>query len=114
MPTFRVVLQTASPTDQPNCQYDTLVHVSDEESAAGGHVKRAMRHAFILGYSGPHLIQEARDLSQLPIREIGTTPVAAALQRRLETLLELECGSRLLAERPGGQRRCRPHPQGLR
>lgn len=94
MPTVRVFLRCATPTNRTGGLYDTFVNVTPTSFARGAHVAIAEERARLLGYAGPYRATEVRVLSVEPMQ---TGPAARAamvearrvhMRDRLNALLE--------------------------
>lgn len=62
MPTVRVFLESLAQAGQPSGSFDTFVSLTEDELAAGNHLRAAMRRAAIRGFEAPYRVIEVRQL----------------------------------------------------
>jgi hypothetical protein len=107
-----VSLECATPTNRPDGHFGTLVAVPELDFLRGAHIKRAMRHASIAGYSGPYRVVYAHCLGapSMSIDDIRSGLEALAhprLQRWLSIVDDAESADSDRRQLPPSPRRSR-------
>lgn len=94
MPTVRVFLRCATPTNRPGGMFDTFINVSDKDYERGQHLRIARSRAKVLGYRGRYLVVEVRVLTPVPAiadpshRASNAEPYLHRMQARLAAAVD--------------------------
>ena len=106
MPTVRVFLRCATPTNRASGLYDTFINVSDEGFSTGEHVRVAIERAAMLGYGAPHRVAEVRVLSLLGPAGEGARDTHGRDETRQRLLASIAAAQRDSASSISGDRGC--------